>query len=146
MSYPGYVTMLKELGVENVPGDLDEPLELGYYYSYCGIDKWKDTGVRSEVTFCCQGGVSVDCQTLADQEGQLEDQTGQSQGQSQGQSKGKSQGQGQGQGQSSGKNPANSIGIAGSTTDIVAAPSDSGSASNVIDNLKVRQRELSSFH
>ena len=88
----------------------------------------------------------MDCQTLADQEGQLEDQTGQSQGQSQGKSQGKSQGQGQGQGQSSGKNPANSIGIAGSTTDIVAAPSDSGSASNVIDNLKVRQRELSSFH
>ena len=31
--------MLKELGVENVPGDLDEPLELGYYYSYCVYEK-----------------------------------------------------------------------------------------------------------
>ena len=48
-------TLVKqELGVENVPGDLDEPLELGYFYSYCGVDKWRDTGVRSEVRFCCQ--------------------------------------------------------------------------------------------
>ena len=131
--------MLKELGVENVPGDLDEPLELGYYYSYCGINKWKDTGVRSQVTFCCQGGVSVDCQTLADQEGQSEAQSGQSRSKSQGQSQGQSGSQSQGQGQSSGKTPAKSIGVAGSTTDIVAAPSDSGRASDVIDNLKVRQ-------
>ena len=113
--------MLQELGVENVPGDLEEPLELGYYYSYCGINKWKDTGVRSQVTFCCQGGISVDCQTITSQ---LEDQTG------------------PGQEQSSGKNPAKSLGVAGlagpgSTTDIVAAPSDSSSASGVIDNLKV---------
>ena len=130
--------MLKELGVENVPGDLDEPLELGYYYSYCGINKWKDTGVRSQVTFCCQGGVSVDCQTLADQEGQSEGQTGQSQSQSQSQGQSGSQSGSQSQGQSSGKTPAKSIGVAGSTTDIVAAPSDSGSASDVIDNLKVK--------
>ena len=117
--------------MENVPGDLEEPLELGYYYSYCGIDKWKDTGVRSQVTFCCQGGLSVDCQTLADQEGQSEGQTGQSQSQS------------QSQGQGSGKTPApaKSMGVAGSTTDIVAAPSDSGSASSVIDNLKVREEK-----
>ena len=76
----------------------------------------------------------MDCQTLADQESQSEGQTGQSQSQGQSGSQSGSQSQGQG----SGTTPAKSIGVAGSTTDIVAAPSDSGSASDVIDNLKVK--------
>ena len=124
--------MFQELGVENVPGDLEEPLELGYYYSYCGINKWKDTGVRSEVTFCCQGGLSVDCETAA---AQLEDQTGQDQGQAPGQA-------GRGSIKFPGKSSVVAAGPAGSTRDIVAAPSDSSGASGVIDNLKVRTENL----
>ena len=128
--------MFQELGVENVPGDLEEPLELGYYYSYCGINKWKDTGVRSEVTFCCQGGLSVDCETAA---AQVEDQTGQDQGQAPGQAPGQA---GQGSIKFPGKSSVVAAGPAGSTRDIVAAPSDSSGASGVIDNLKVRQENL----
>ena len=122
--------------MENVPGDLEEPLELGYYYSYCGINKWKDTGVRSEVTFCCQGGLSVDCETAA---AQVEDQTGQDQGQAPGQAPGQA---GQGSIKFPGKSSVVAAGPAGSTRDIVAAPSDSSGASGVIDNLKVRQENL----
>ena len=128
--------MFQELGVENVPGDLEEPLELGYYYSYCGINKWKDTGVRSEVTFCCQGGLSVDCETAA---AQVEDQTGQDQGQAPGQAPGQA---GQGSIKFPGKSSVVAAGPAGSTRDIVAAPSDSSGASGVIDNLKVRLENL----
>ena len=136
--------MFQELGVENVPGDLEEPLELGYYYSYCGINKWKDTGVRSEVTFCCQGGLSVDCETAA---AQVEDQTGQDQGQAPGQTPGQAPGQspdqaGRGSIKFPGKSSVVAAGPAGSTRDIVAAPSDSSAASGVIDNLKVRQENL----
>ena len=122
--------------MENVPGDLEEPLELGYYYSYCGINKWKDTGVRSEVTFCCQDGLSVDCETAA---AQVEDQTGQDQGQTPDQTPGQT---GRGSIKFPGKSSVVAAGPAGSTRDIVAAPSDSSGASGVIDNLKVRQKNL----
>ena len=157
----------QELGVENVPGDLDEPLELGYYYSYCGLNKWRDTGKRSDVTFCCQDGVSIDCDTrvanleaeeaaaaAAEEAAAAAAEAGasgpgsqsgggsasQPGGQSGGQAGGPNGGQA-GPGQSSSSSSSTS-GVAGPGNDIVAAPSDSGSGSGLLDSLQVTERDL----
>merc|ERR1712106_1298499 len=55
----------EELGLENIPGlEYPQPLQLGFYYSYCGKDDWKDTGVRSQGQICCKNGVSIACDVL----------------------------------------------------------------------------------
>ena len=145
----------QELGVENVPGDLDEPLELGYYYSYCGLNKWRDTGKRSDVTFCCQDGVSIDCDTrvanleaeeaaaAAAEEAGASGPGSQSGGGSASQPGGQSGGQaGPGQSSSSSSSPSSTSGVAGPGNDIVAAPSDSGSGSGLLDSLQVTEKDL----
>ena len=44
-----------ELGLDNVPGEeIEQPLQFGYFYTYCGEEEWKDTGVRSDAMICCQ--------------------------------------------------------------------------------------------
>ena len=45
-----------------------EGLSLGYFYNYCQEEEWKDTGARSEVKVCCQGGKYRDCQEILEQE------------------------------------------------------------------------------
>jgi len=55
----------QELGIENIPSeDIPDPLQFGYYYTFCGKDEWKDTGVKSDVLICCQNGVAVDCDSI----------------------------------------------------------------------------------
>merc|ERR1719270_3277462 len=55
----------QELGVENIPSeDVPDPLQFGYYYTFCGKDEWKDTGVKSDVLICCQNGIAVDCDSI----------------------------------------------------------------------------------
>ena len=52
-----------------------EGLSLGYFYNYCQEEEWKDTGARSEVRLCCQGGKARDCQEILEEaESQEEDQ------------------------------------------------------------------------
>ena len=39
----------------DVPNDVfPEGIQFGYYYNYCENEDWNDTGVRSEVSVCCQ--------------------------------------------------------------------------------------------
>merc|ERR1711982_233357 len=55
----------QELGVENIPSeDIPDPLRFGYFYTFCGKDEWKDTGVKSDVLICCQNGIAVDCDSI----------------------------------------------------------------------------------
>ena len=45
----------QELGLDTVPGEeVEQPLQFGYFYQYCGGDEWKDTGVRGDALICCQ--------------------------------------------------------------------------------------------
>ena len=44
-----------ELDMTDVPNDVfPEGIQFGYYYNYCENEDWNDTGVRSEVSVCCQ--------------------------------------------------------------------------------------------
>ena len=44
-----------------------EGLSLGFYYNYCQEEEWKDTGARTEVRVCCQGGKYKDCQEILEE-------------------------------------------------------------------------------
>merc|ERR1712106_406645 len=52
----------KEVGVGDVPNEVfPEGVKFGFFYTYCGISKWKDTTVRSEKAVCCKAGRYVSC-------------------------------------------------------------------------------------
>ena len=53
-----------ELELSDTIDVFPEGLSLGYYYNYCQEEEWKDTGARSEVRVCCQGGKARDCQEI----------------------------------------------------------------------------------
>jgi len=55
----------EELGLKTVPGlEYPQPFKLGFYYSYCGKEDWKDTGVRTQEDICCKNGASISCEAL----------------------------------------------------------------------------------
>merc|ERR1712106_934241 len=52
----------KEVGMGDVPNEVfPEGAKFGFFYTYCGIAKWKDTTVRSEKAVCCKAGRYVSC-------------------------------------------------------------------------------------
>lgn len=57
-----------ELGIDNIPAENEKKfkdgMELGFYYNYCGGQKWKDTAVRTKSKVCCKEGVSRNCKEL----------------------------------------------------------------------------------
>jgi len=57
----------KEVGMGDVPNEVfPEGVKFGFFYTYCGISKWKDTTVRSEKAVCCKAGRYVSCDAEED--------------------------------------------------------------------------------
>jgi len=58
-----------ELDMTDVPNDVfPEGIQFGYYYNYCENEDWKDTGKRSEVSVCCEGGKYKSCEEIFEEE------------------------------------------------------------------------------
>ena len=56
-----------ELELSDTLDVFPEGLSLGFYYNYCQEEEWKDTGARTEVRVCCQGGKYKDCQEILEE-------------------------------------------------------------------------------